>query len=139
MSDSSSTPDSQKNTADHGGVVLSGTFSGPIANATGPGAVATNVSVGAQDPLVEALRDKLAEARRALAGNHDPARAPARGNAIALIDSLDSELADRRKGRDVGKLGKWVNEVFEALSPVAGLIGGAAAVLDIIDHLRAII
>lgn len=135
----SSMPESQKNTASRGGVVYSGTFSGPVATATGHGKAAASVSMGAPDQLIKALRDQLAEARRSLEGNSDPAKTADCANAIREIDRLDGELADRQAGRHAGKLRRRLNRLMDILTPVAGIIGGTAAFLEIINDLKSVI
>jgi len=139
MNNSGDMPGSQKNTASGGGVVYSGTFSGSIATSTGSGGSAISGNSGAQDQLVDALRGQLGEALRLLNGNHDPARMADREDAIAEIASLDRELADRREARDPGKLRRRLKQLVGALTPVADIIGGTAAFLEIINNLKSMI
>ena len=146
MTNSNDTPGSRKNIADHGGVVYSGKFSGPIATATGRDGIAVNASTGMQERLINELRDQLSDARRLLNENHDPGRTASRedaiadiDDAIADIDSVDRELADRREVRDAGRLRRRLERLAVTLIPVADIIGGAAALLEIINELKSII
>jgi hypothetical protein len=139
MTHSNDTPGSRKNIADHGGVVYSGKFSGQIATATGRDGIAVNASTGMQERLINELRDQLSDARRLLNENHDPGRTASREDAIADIDSVDRELADRREVRDAGRLRRRLERLAVTLIPVADIIGGAAALLEIINELKSII
>lgn len=138
MSHSSETAGSHKNVADRGGVVYSGNFTGPIATATGDKGNAVSVSFDAQDQLIEDLRNRLAEARRLLSEQQDPSTAVTRLTAIKEIDALGAELSDHRADRDAGRLRSKINDVISALTPVTGIIGGVAAVLEILKDLNAI-
>jgi hypothetical protein len=133
------TPGSKKNIADHGAVIYSGNFSAPIATATGRDSRVVNVSTGVNDRLISELREQLSEVRRLLVETHDPGRAADCEDAIAEIDSLDGELSDPREDRDVGKLRRRLKKLVGTLLPVADIIGGTAAFLEIINDLKSIV
>lgn len=139
MTHAGETPGSQKNVADHGGVIYSGKFGAQIATATGRGSRAVNVSKGTHDQLINELREQLSETRRLLVENHDPGRAGDREDAIAEIDSLDGELSDQQEDRDAGKLRRRLKQLVGTLIPVADIIGGTAAFLEIINDLKSIV
>jgi hypothetical protein len=139
MTHADGTPGSQKNIADHGGVVYSGNFSASIATATGRDSRAVNVSTGVHDRLINELREQLSEVRRLLVENRDPGRAADREDAIAEIDSLDGELSDQREDRDAGKLRRRLKRLVGTLIPVADIIGGTAALLEIINDLKSVV
>jgi len=139
MTNSSGTPGSQKNTARDGGVIYSGIFQGAIATTTGREGSAANVSFDMQDQVINALHNQLNEARCLLKENHDPEKAADCADAIEEIESLDRELVDQREYRDPGKLRRRLKQLVGTLTPVAEIIGGTAAFLEIINDLKCII
>ncbi len=84
------------------------------------------------------LRGELARIRLLLEGDHDPAiSADDHDDAINAVRALQTEAAGAQDGGKADPKGfRWrVKALINVLEPVAGIIGGVAALEAILQHL----
>ena len=127
MPKSEGNPGSQRNTVKGvGNIITGGTFTGSPVSVT--------VS-GPQKPVILQLQDELARARECLAGVQD--RTDDDEDALEAIERLQSEVAQHPEPDQGGlrRLRLRVKELIGVLTPVAGIIGGVAALQEICQHL----
>ena len=120
-------PRNQRNTVcGTGNIITGGTFTGTEVSATTVNAP--------QKPPIQQLQDELTRMRKCLAG----AQAPTddHEDAMEAVAELQDELA-RDPDPDPGGLALRVRvrQVMGVLTPVAGIIGGVAALEEICQHL----
>ena len=128
MTDSEKFQGSQTNRISGPGIIITG------GKVTGSQLAATSVS-GSPNPLIQQLQDELSRARECLAGVPD--RTDDDEDALEAIDRLQSEVAQDPEPDQTGlrRLRLRVRELIGVLTPVAGIIGGVAALEEICRHL----
>ncbi len=128
MPKSEGNPGSQRNTVKGvGNIITGGTFTGSQVSATTVNAP--------QKPVILQLQDELARVSQCLAGvdaptaDHEDAR--------EAVAELQAELAKDPDPDQHGlrRLRKQVRQLMGVLTPVAGIIGGVAALQEICQHL----
>jgi hypothetical protein len=133
-------PGQQNSVTGAGIVVVGGVISdSPMTVVSGDSNVITNQPGRTSDDAVLAaaqreLSTELARIRKALLEDDDKARAAHREEAIEAVSALQTDLGEPAVV-DHKTLRTRINALLEALQPVAGIIGGIAALEAIVRGL----
>ena len=135
---------SEHNITGSGIIITGGTIiNSPVTSTSGARSPVTVGIPASAGPWPGLLAEELARIRQLLEQDDDPGRAIDRGDALGAVAALQADVPGTQGGmsggqdgaREPGNLRRRVKELIGVLAPVAEVIGGVAALQEIVTHL----